>query len=95
MSVTVDPADPEFPKQRDASDPLQSFPSQFYVADSDTCYLDGNSLGRLPLSTKDSVESFLVNEWGTELVEGWSHWIDEAERAGDLLAEVALGTRRR
>jgi kynureninase len=91
MSVTDDSTDPDFPKQRDANDPLESFPSQFYVADSDTCYLDGNSLGRLPLSTKDSIESFLVNEWGTQLVEGWSHWIDEAERAGDLLAEAALG----
>ncbi len=92
MSVTVDPTDPDFPKQLDADDPLQSFPAQFYVADTDTCYLDGNSLGRLPLSTKASVESFFVDEWGTELVEGWSHWIDEAERAGDLLAEAALGT---
>jgi len=92
MSVTVDPTDPGYPHHLDANDPLSAFPSRFFVANPDTCYLDGNSLGRLPLSTKDSVESFLVNEWGRELVEGWSHWIDEAERAGDLLAAAALGS---
>jgi len=76
----------------DASDPLASYVSQFFRADEDQCYLDGNSLGRLPLATIDSLKSFLTTEWGTELVEGWSHWISEAEVAGDLLARATLGT---
>ena len=76
----------------DAADPLASFTSQFYIADPDQCYLDGNSLGRLPLATIEAVTSFLTNEWGTELVGGWSHWIDEAEVAGDVLARATLGT---
>lgn len=75
----------------DERDPLAEFPALFFVADADVRYLDGNSLGRLPLATKKSVESFVTDEWGSELVEGWSHWIDEAERAGDLLARTALG----
>jgi len=81
-----------FARSLDDRDPLKDFPKRFYVADPDVCYLDGNSLGRLPLATKESVERFLVEEWGTELVGGWSHWIDEAERAGDLLARAVLGT---
>ena len=80
-----------FARSLDERDPLREFPRRFFVADPEVCYLDGNSLGRLPLSTKVSVERFLVEEWGTELVGGWSHWIDEAERAGDLLARSVLG----
>ena len=78
--------------ERDRVDPLSAFPSQFYIADPDVCYLDGNSLGRVPLATMQRMTEFLTDEWGTELVDGWSHWIDEAERAGDRLAKAALGT---
>ena len=76
----------------DQCDPLGAFPAMFYVADPETCYLDGNSLGRVPLATMERMTDFLAAEWGTELVDGWSHWIDEAERAGDQLARAALGT---
>jgi kynureninase len=77
----------------DATDPLRGFRSEFYIADPDQCYLDGNSLGRLPLATIESVNHFLTQEWGTELVAGWSHWIDEAEVAGDLLGTATLGAK--
>lgn len=76
----------------DADDELAKFKSEFFIADDDLCYLDGNSLGRLPKKTIDAVNSFLTQEWGTELVDGWSHWIDQAQPAGDLLARAALGT---
>ncbi|MEX2441082.1 MAG: aminotransferase class V-fold PLP-dependent enzyme, partial [Pontimonas sp.] len=65
---------------------------QFYRSDPLLCYLDGNSLGRLPLATIDSVNSFLTEQWGSELVSGWSNWIDQSERAGDQLARAVLGT---
>jgi kynureninase len=76
----------------DSRDPLASFRSEFFHADPDQCYLDGNSLGKLPLATRNSVASFVTHEWGTELVEGWGHWIDEAQVAGDVLASATLGT---
>lgn len=75
----------------DANDPLASFKGEFFHADADQCYLDGNSLGKLPLKTIEGTASFLTAEWGTELVGGWSHWIDEAQAAGDLLARATLG----
>ncbi len=76
----------------DAADPLKDFPAQFVVKDPDTCYLDGNSLGRLPKRTVERVNTFLHDEWGTWLVDGWSRWIDAAETAGDQLASTCLGT---
>ena len=74
----------------DKADELASFRKEFFIKDENICYLDGNSLGRLPLKTIESVNSFLTEEWGTELVDGWSHWIDEAQPAGDLLGRATL-----
>lgn len=76
----------------DAADPLASFKSEFFISDPNLCYLDGNSLGRLPLKSISNINHFLTEEWGKELVDGWSHWIDQAQPAGDLLAKSALGT---
>lgn len=75
----------------DAVDPLAGFREEFFHADADQCYLDGNSLGKLPLAAIENITSFLTTEWGVQLVGGWSHWIDEAQVAGDLLARATLG----
>jgi kynureninase len=75
----------------DAADPLRRFRDEFVIADPDLCYLDGNSLGRLPKRTVNLVHHYLTAEWGSELVAGWSHWIDEAQRVGDLIGASALG----
>jgi kynureninase len=76
----------------DAADSLAHFRDRFYIDDDDVCYLDGNSLGRLPLDTVSTVGVFMNDEWGAEVVDGWSHWIDEAGSVGDILAAAALGT---
>ena len=89
MSITV--INEDFASKLDAEDPLKAFKSEFLITDPSVCYLDGNSLGRLPKKTIDEVQSFMLNEWGPELVDGWSHWIDQAQPAGDLLARAALG----
>jgi kynureninase len=75
----------------DAADPLAKFRDQFVITDSDCCYLDGNSLGRLPKATVASVNSFLTDEWGSQLVDGWAHWIDQAQEAGNQLGRATLG----
>ncbi len=75
----------------DHQDPLKAFKSEFFITDPELCYLDGNSLGRLPKRTIERTQEFLTKEWGHELVDGWSHWIDQAQPAGDLLARAALG----
>ncbi|CAB4816202.1 unannotated protein [freshwater metagenome] len=55
------------------------------------CYLDGNSLGRLPHSTIIAINEYMTQEWGREVVTGWSHWVDEAQPTGDLIGRSALG----
>ena len=75
----------------DAADPLQSFRDRFVITDPDMCYLDGNSLGRLPKATVDAVQRMTVEEWGGELVTGWAHWIDMAQRVGDRVGAAVLG----
>ena len=75
----------------DQNDPLAGYRSKFVITDPNLCYLDGNSLGRLPHATVKAVGDFLSQEWGNEVVTGWSHWIDEAQVAGDLLGRAVLG----
>ena len=76
----------------DASDPLAGFRERFVFADEQRIYLDGNSLGRLPVATRDRLRD-LAEEWGERLVSGWSDWIDAPVRVGDALAEGVLGAR--
>ena len=83
--------DRQFALDLDARDPLARFRSQFVISDSNICYLDGNSLGRLPLSTIEAVNAFMKDEWGPEVVTGWGHWVDEAQPTGDLIGRSTLG----
>ena len=75
----------------DTRDGLARFKSEFMVADPELCYLDGNSLGRLPKRTIDAVHRFITDEWGSKVVDGWADWIDEARKSGDLIGRSALG----
>ena len=90
MKVT----DREYAEELDKKDPLAHFKSQFVVGDPTMCYLDGNSLGRLPKATITAINDFTTKEWGPEVVTGWSHWVDEAQPTGDLLGEAALGATK-
>ena len=81
----------EYALALDAADPLAKYREKFVINDPDQCYLDGNSLGRLPKATIDAVNNFMVNEWGKEVVAGWAHWVDEAQTVGNLLGRAALG----
>ena len=56
MKVT----DRDYALSLDAKDPLAKYKSQFVITDPDLCYLDGNSLGRLPKKTIESISNFLT-----------------------------------
>jgi len=75
----------------DAKDPLAKYRDLFVFTDPKVCYLDGNSLGRLPKSTVETINKFLIEGWGTKIVDGWGEWIDKAETTGDLIGRATLG----
>jgi kynureninase len=81
------------PGPLDTADPLASFRDRFVIDDPRVIYLDGNSLGRLPRATAARLGTVVADEWGTELIQAWDHWIDEPRRVGDMLASAVLGAR--
>lgn len=83
--------DRQFALDLDASDPLAKYRDQFVIADPTMCYLDGNSLGRLPKQTIKVINDFLIDDWGAKVVEGWNDWIDQAQVTGDLIGRATLG----
>jgi kynureninase len=76
----------------DAGDPLAEYPSQF-IRDGETrAYLDGNSLGRPLIASRERVAAFIETQWGGRLIRGWDEsWLDLPLRIGDQLGRVALG----
>ena len=72
----------------DTADPLAAFRDRFVIADDHLVYLDGNSLGRLPVATRDRLRHMIDQEWGEGLIRGWESWIDLGRRAGDAVARV-------
>ena len=76
----------------DAADPLAAFRDRFLDSDPHRIYLDGNSLGRLPVSTRDRLAARTA-EWGERLVGGWPDWIDAPVQTGDLIAEHVVGAQ--
>ena len=80
----------QYAETRDAQDPIGRFRARFHIPDEHLVYFDGNSLGRLPLATRDRLLDAIEREWGGELIRGWDTWIDLAGRAGDVIAEGVL-----
>jgi kynureninase len=83
---------PAAPDGLDRDDPLAGFRERFLIPDPALVYLDGNSLGRLPLATRDRLRHVVEHEWGERLIRSWSEgWFDLPAQVGDLIARAALG----
>ncbi len=92
MTVSTRPTDAAHAAALDAADPLASFRDRFVRDAPDLVYLDGNSLGRLPVATLDRLEDVARNEWGGRLIRGWDRWLGLPGRVGDLIAPL-IGAR--
>ena len=77
----------------DTSGPLAGFRQRFRIPDDGLVYLNGNSLGRLPLATVERIRAVVEEEWAAGLVRSWATWIDDPARVGDLLGTTLLGAR--
>lgn len=76
-------------RRRDDADPLASFAARFEVTDPEMIYLDGNSLGRLPLDAPARVDEVVRSEWGDRLIRSWNEgWWDLATDVGDRIAPL-------
>ncbi|HET9511270.1 MAG TPA: kynureninase, partial [Sphingomonas sp.] len=53
-------------------------------------YLDGNSLGPLPIAAQDRARRVVFDEWGEMLIRGWNAagWMAAPGRVGDRIARL-------
>jgi len=56
----------------------------------DIVYLDGNSLGPLPVGANQAVNRTLNEEWGSQLIRAWNKagWMSMPQRTGDRIAKL-------
>jgi kynureninase len=84
-------AEPSYAQALDSADQLASFRDRFVQQDRDLIYLDGNSLGPLPVRTQARIAEVVDQDWGVGLVRSWDKWIQLPREAGDMVAEHLVG----
>jgi kynureninase len=89
--VTTFSADPSYAQALDTADELASFRDRFVRPDRDLIYLDGNSLGPLPVRTQARIAEVVDQDWGVGLVRSWDKWIQLPTQAGDMIGEHLIG----
>jgi kynureninase len=73
----------------DQSDPLRAARAAFALPEG-VLYLDGNSLGALPVQTEARIAAVVREQWGKDLITSWNlhGWIDLPRRVGDKIARL-------
>ncbi len=73
----------------DAHDPFAAYPARF-VRPKAGIYLDGNSLGPLPLDTPGRIARVATREWGEGLIGSWTGagWMEAPRRIGAKIAPL-------
>jgi kynureninase len=79
----------EFARRLDAGDQLAAFRDEFALADPELLYVDGNSLGRLPVSTVTRMREVVERQWGRDLISSWNaDWWEAPRRLGEKVAAL-------
>jgi kynureninase len=90
MASTDDPA--ARAAQLDAADPLAPFRERFVAPPAGVVYLDGNSLGQLPVATLGALHDVVEREWAQRLIRSWTEgWMELPFAIGDRLGTRLLG----
>lgn len=78
---------------RDAADPLGGVRERFCLPDG-VIYLDGNSLGALPVAAAAAVRDVVERQWGRDLIASWNKhgWIGLPQAVGGRIARL-IGAR--
>ena len=73
----------------DRQDPLAPLRGQFDIPPG-LIYLDGNSLGVLPVTAPARVAQVVQQEWGQGLIRSWNSagWMNLSQRVGDKIARL-------
>jgi kynureninase len=68
---------------------FQKTRSAFHLPEN-VVYLDGNSLGPLPVAARERVARMMTEEWGDLLIRGWNSagWYAQPRRVGDRIARL-------
>jgi len=76
-------------RQLDAADPLRPLRAHFSIPP-DTIYLDGNSLGVLPVAAVARAAQVVQQEWGQGLIRSWNAagWFNLPQRLGARIADL-------
>ena len=83
----MSPYSSAYARSLDSQDALAHFRSRFAFDEPDLVYLDGNSLGRLPLASQALAGEIVAGQWGRRLIRSWNEgWFDLPARIGDKLA---------
>jgi kynureninase len=77
-------------KTLDELDELSAYRSRFVSGDERLIYLDGNSLGKLPVESKTILDRTVNLEWGERLIRSWNkEWYSKNRELGDKIAPIA------
>ena len=73
----------------DREDKLKKFRDEFFDSGEKLIYLDGNSLGKMPVRSRNRVQHLLDKEWGSDLIRGWNaSWWDMPLRAASQISSI-------
>jgi kynureninase len=85
-------ADRSYAQTLDAADQLAHFRDRFVRPNwDDVIYLNGNSLGPLPVRTQARIAELVDQDWGVGLVRSWDKWIHVPRQAGDMVGGQLVG----
>jgi kynureninase len=87
--TTVPPITRADCEELDRADPLRTFRDRFHLP-SGLIYLDGNSLGAMPKSVPARIARLLEQEWGDDLIRGWTKdgWMELPHAVGTKIGSL-------